>query len=185
VNLSEITAAGENAPVIIPAYTPVLIKRSIASADAVKATFIAEGTAPDSGYDSATGIASTTDTGFTFYGNVGDTKFTDNGETKYVHTIEEYDGTQSYVLRGCVFLKVDKDEGITAHRCWLNVSAGSSNAARLSIVIGDESTGITTTNYTNYTNSDDAWYSLDGRKLNDKPTKKGLYINSGRKVVIK
>ena len=29
------------------------------------------------------------------------------------------------------------------------------------------------------------WYSLDGRKLSGKPTKKGLYINSGKKVVIK
>jgi hypothetical protein len=44
---------------------------------------------------------------------------------------------------------------------------------------------IPTTNFTNYTNSDDAWYSLDGRKLNGKPTKKGLYINHGKKVVIK
>jgi hypothetical protein len=30
-----------------------------------------------------------------------------------------------------------------------------------------------------------AWYTLDGRKLNGKPTAKGLYINNGRKVVIK
>ena len=29
------------------------------------------------------------------------------------------------------------------------------------------------------------WYSLDGRKLNNKPTKKGLYIHNGRKEVIK
>ena len=31
----------------------------------------------------------------------------------------------------------------------------------------------------------DKWYSLDGRKLNGKPTTKGLYINNGKKVVIK
>ena len=30
-----------------------------------------------------------------------------------------------------------------------------------------------------------AWYSLDGRKLNGKPTTKGVYINNGKKVVIK
>ena len=30
-----------------------------------------------------------------------------------------------------------------------------------------------------------AWYSLDGRKLDAKPTKKGLYIHNGNKVVIK
>ena len=28
------------------------------------------------------------------------------------------------------------------------------------------------------------WYSLDGRKLDGKPTVKGLYIHEGRKVVI-
>ena len=33
--------------------------------------------------------------------------------------------------------------------------------------------------------ADAAWYSLDGRKLEGKPTKKGLYIYKGRKVVIK
>ena len=31
----------------------------------------------------------------------------------------------------------------------------------------------------------DEWYSLDGRKLNGKPTKKGLYINNGNKIIIK
>ena len=28
------------------------------------------------------------------------------------------------------------------------------------------------------------WYTLDGRKLQGKPTKKGIYINNGRKVII-
>ena len=29
------------------------------------------------------------------------------------------------------------------------------------------------------------WYTLDGRRLSGKPTKKGLYIVNGKKVVIK
>ena len=58
------------------------------------------------------------------------------------------------------------------------------NAFVLNFGDGNE-TGITTTNCTNYTDSDNAWYSLDGRKLSDKPTVKGIYINNGRKVVIK
>ena len=50
----------------------------------------------------------------------------------------------------------------------------------------DETTGIvSTTNYTNYTNSADAWFSLDGRKLSGKPTRSGVYVNNGRKVVLK
>ena len=30
----------------------------------------------------------------------------------------------------------------------------------------------------------DAWYSLDGRKLGGKPTQRGIYINNGKKVII-
>ena len=30
-----------------------------------------------------------------------------------------------------------------------------------------------------------SWYTIDGKKLNGRPTKKGLYINNGHKIVIK
>ncbi len=33
--------------------------------------------------------------------------------------------------------------------------------------------------------ADGIWFTLDGRKLQDKPTKKGIYIVNGRKVVVK
>jgi hypothetical protein len=33
--------------------------------------------------------------------------------------------------------------------------------------------------------SDGNWYSLDGRRLNGQPTKKGLYIYKGKKTVIR
>ena len=45
----------------------------------------------------------------------------------------------------------------------------------------NEASGITTTNRTN----SDEWYSLDGRKLDDKPTRAGLYIHNGLKIAIK
>ncbi len=31
----------------------------------------------------------------------------------------------------------------------------------------------------------DAWYSLDGRRIEGKPSKKGIYVNNGHKVIIK
>ena len=31
----------------------------------------------------------------------------------------------------------------------------------------------------------DAWYSLDGRRIVGKPSVKGIYVNNGKKVVIK
>ena len=33
--------------------------------------------------------------------------------------------------------------------------------------------------------SSDSWYTLDGRKLNGKPTSKGIYINHGKKIVLR
>ena len=69
------------------------------------------------------------------------------------------------------------------------LTAGSQSAGARAFVLnfGDDSnaTGILTTNFTNSTNSDNEWYSLDGCRLNGKPTAKGIYINNGRKVVIK
>ncbi len=36
------------------------------------------------------------------------------------------------------------------------------------------------------TNHDaDAWYSLDGKRLNARPTTKGIYVRNGKKVVVK
>ena len=32
-------------------------------------------------------------------------------------------------------------------------------------------------------NSSDSWYTIDGRKLSGKPTKKGIYVKNGRKVI--
>lgn len=53
---------------------------------------------------------------------------------------------------------------------------------------GDNTTGIITVSTDSKDSSDfkpDGWYSLDGRRLNDKPTARGIYINNGKKVVIK
>ena len=33
--------------------------------------------------------------------------------------------------------------------------------------------------------NDNAWYTLDGRKLNGQPTSKGLYIVNGKKMIVK
>ena len=35
----------------------------------------------------------------------------------------------------------------------------------------------------NIESADDAWYDLQGRKLCGEPTKKGIYIHKGRKVI--
>jgi len=63
-------------------------------------------------------------------------------------------------------------------------TGGDIKTFKLNLGDGD-ATGIRTTDSTDSTDSVDAWYTLDGRKLDKQPTKAGLYINGGRKVVIK
>ena len=58
---------------------------------------------------------------------------------------------------------------------------------RSALVIGgdDGTTGVISQLSTLNSQLSDVWYSLDGRKLNGKPTTKGIYIINGKKVVIK
>jgi len=67
--------------------------------------------------------------------------------------------------------------------CLNGITAGDLPGQVRSFVLdfGDETTGIKTVNSHNV----DTWYTLDGRRLSAKPTQKGLYINNGRKTVIK
>ena len=56
-----------------------------------------------------------------------------------------------------------------------------SNAKNFVLNFGDETTEIV--NYQLSTvNSNDSWYSIDGRKLQGEPTQKGIYIHKGKKV---
>lgn len=47
----------------------------------------------------------------------------------------------------------------------------------------DNVTGISTAR--SATDTTDAWYTLDGRRMAGKPAKSGVYVVGGRKVVIK
>ena len=48
----------------------------------------------------------------------------------------------------------------------------------------DGSTGIVSTS-ANSAQTDDAWYSLSGRKLQGKPQQKGIYIKKGEKLIVR
>ena len=79
---------------------------------------------------------------------------------------------------------------IGAQRAYFKIGEDGAAARRVTafnVNFGDgETTGIiSTTNFTNYTNSADAWYTLDGRRLSQKPSRAGVYINNGKKTVIK
>lgn len=69
------------------------------------------------------------------------------------------------------------------NKAWLSVNTGVPSARITLVFDDDETTKIANTNLTNITNGD--WYDLNGRKLDKMPTKKGIYILNGKKVVVK
>ena len=61
----------------------------------------------------------------------------------------------------------------------------SAPARRSLMIVKEETTGIADLPQTENKFADDAWYTMDGRRLNGKPAKAGLYIHQGQKRVIK
>ncbi len=67
----------------------------------------------------------------------------------------------------------------------ITASESSSGVRAFNLNFGDETTGIVSIENGKLKIEAGAWYSLDGRKLDGKPTRKGLYIHNGKAVVIK
>ena len=146
----------------IPSHTPLLLRKT---GDAVTPTKVITGTGTGD-------LVSTTPTGATFYGNASDTKITEGYDYAY---------GSSYGLYNGEFVLIDTDNGIAANRCLLNV--GGTNSAPV-LSISEEITSLTPIPSPKGEGRE-YFYTLDGRKLDGMPTKKGIYINGGRKVVIK
>ena len=129
-------------------------------------------------------------TDIVFYGNPKDEDLSASKVSDYIYIFCNTAGKQSYVLRDGNFLKVDENQGIGAHRCWLNVT-GTNNARVLSIIGEDEETSLSEEIRVKSEELDDAWYDLNGRKVNaqcsmlNTQLPKGIYINNGKKVVVK
>lgn len=75
---------------------------------------------------------------------------------------------------------------IPTNRAYLALPAGmTANAKQISFVIDDgETTGIVNITETTANGENDTWHTIDGTRLNGKPTTKGIYIHNGRKEVI-
>ena len=92
--------------------------------------------------------------------------------------------TTNYALNGKQFVYVKNDLPIAANKCYLSVAA--SNARALNIVFDDNNMTAIDSMVNGQSSMDNGdWYDLNGRKLNAKPTTKGVYIQNGKKVVIK
>lgn len=75
---------------------------------------------------------------------------------------------------------------IKANRAYLHVPTASVPSAASSLEIDfEDETGIGALLNDKEEMINDKWYTLDGRKLSEQPTAKGIYIHNGKKVMMK
>ena len=72
---------------------------------------------------------------------------------------------------------------VPARKAFLAIDDPNPSQARQFTMVFEDATGISST--TDYTDKAGAWFAVDGRRLSGKPIKRGVYINNGKKVVIK
>ena len=96
------------------------------------------------------------------------------------------------------FVKFAAGAWIRPMRCYLAYKGASAGAPALDaaapelpssisvvLVKADGSTTAIDNGELRIENPTDAWHTLDGRRLSGKPTQRGIYINNGKKIVIK
>ncbi len=93
------------------------------------------------------------------------------------------DATINYIFNGTQFESVTTATEVGANQAWLALPTSVTTAQTITLISEDEATKITATDLKNYTNGE--FYDLNGRKLNGKPTEKGVYIQNGKKIVIR
>ena len=74
---------------------------------------------------------------------------------------------------------------INACRAYFELNGAQASEFVLNFGDGSEELSISPAEIKEITESAGAWYTINGVRLNSKPTQKGLYIHNGRKVVIK
>ena len=95
--------------------------------------------------------------------------------------IDETDEDIFYMTEDNTLMCTGTDRTLKAFRAYFQLSEAATSREFV-LNFGDEATGI---NAPTISVDNDAWYTIDGRKLDKKPVTKGLYIHNGKKFVIK
>ncbi|MBR4730959.1 MAG: hypothetical protein IK075_11985 [Prevotella sp.] len=93
--------------------------------------------------------------------------------------------TEYYILFNNTFHELQPTDNTSVSPCKAVLRKSNPAMARsLGISVDNESAGINTIQF-DADEGNEKWYTLDGQKLDGKPTKRGLYIRNGMKVIMK
>ena len=101
------------------------------------------------------------------------------GVTKDTDLSTLTDGNSLYVYDNDGF-RLQSTGTIAANKAYLSLPTAGTD--KINVSLGGATTGIEDIAADNEDHG--AWYTLDGVKVNEKPTAKGLYIHNGKKVIV-
>ena len=123
-------------------------------------------------------VAAPTDVTFSggkFCGTYDPTDIYDDGHTRY------YLGAQN-----TLYYPTDEHFTVNAFRAYFQLTDTSADVRAFVLNFDNgESTGIKNGQWSMDNGQSETWFTIDGRKLDGKPTQRGIYIYNGKKTIIK
>ena len=118
----------------------------------------------------------------TSHAQTTDISLTDNGDGTWTHTVIPDYNVKLVVEYEDILDFIEKDNGK-----WTLGYMPDYNVKMVVEYEDESATGIeaTVAEKAETREAADVWYTIDGRRLMKQPEKKGIYINSGRKVVVR
>jgi hypothetical protein len=103
-------------------------------------------------------------------------KTVDIGQVYLLYNDVFYFSQAGTIPEGGIYLQIpeEKESEPQRTRSFLSIGDPADDTTAISATLNDKAQMI-----------NDSWYDLNGRRLNGKPTTKGVYVNGGRKVVIR
>ena len=126
-------------------------------------------------------------TGLLLIGEAGKSYEVPFTETDYVYSnllvgvTENKEIVDGYILNGDLFESVNAGQTIKAGSAYLDIAA--KNGRALKIRFADDEDGIDEVH--TITAAQDIWHTLSGTRLNGRPSQEGVYLNKGRKVLVR
>lgn len=132
------------------------------------------------------------ETGLILKGTEGNTYEVPFVETDFVYSnllvgvLEETVVNNGYVLKEGQFMPISDNEVIQANKAYLDLPFSKNQPLKIRFVDDEEglvSDGIIKAK--DLSANKDVWFTLQGVRLNGKPVINGVYLNQGRKVIVK
>ena len=105
---------------------------------------------------------------------------------RYVFTNKYYHhgSNEQQTNNDYLFYRVEQSGTLAANKAYLELSRSSASKEFVVMSFDDIPTGIDTPQIT-VKPSDGAYYTLQGVRVNGRPTRPGIYINNGKKVIVR